>query len=126
MDLDGPNNVIGRSMVLYEREDDFDRTEHPATKEREGRFRRGHGDPIACCVIGWARPVIEEEPQPTETKPEATATKTAEASTARRGDASAARRSEAPAARRGDASGESKQRSSRRNDDYGYQPYYGF
>ena len=29
VNLSGPNSVIGRSMVLYEREDDFDQTEHP-------------------------------------------------------------------------------------------------
>jgi len=53
--LSGPNSVIGRSLVLYEREDDHDQTEHPATHEREGRYREGEGKRIACCVIGLAK-----------------------------------------------------------------------
>jgi Cu-Zn family superoxide dismutase len=53
--LSGPNSVIGRSMVIYEREDDHDQTEHPGTKTREARYREGEGARIACCVIGLAK-----------------------------------------------------------------------
>ena len=63
--LTGPHSIIGRSMVIYEREDDFDQTEHPATKERpfnkdgsEERRREGKGKPIGCCVIGIAKDKI--------------------------------------------------------------------
>ncbi len=37
--LSGPQSVIGRSMVIYERKDDHDMTEHPATYERDARIR---------------------------------------------------------------------------------------
>ena len=50
--LSGPNSVIGRSMAIYEREDDHDQTEHKATEGSEPRYREGEGRPIACCVIG--------------------------------------------------------------------------
>ena len=50
----GPNSILGRSMVIYEREDDFDQTEFPATADRAGRYREGKGKPVACCVVGLA------------------------------------------------------------------------
>lgn len=53
--LSGPNSVIGRSMVIYERKDDHDMTEHPATYERDARIRKGMGERVACCVIGLAK-----------------------------------------------------------------------
>ena len=53
--LSGPNSVIGRSMVLYEREDDFDKTEFPATESRPAIVREGKGRRVACCVIGLAK-----------------------------------------------------------------------
>ena len=56
----GVNSIIGRSFVAYEREDDFDQTEKPATADREGRFREGKGAPIGCCVIGLAAKVEEK------------------------------------------------------------------
>lgn len=55
VNLSGPNSVIGRSMVIYEREDDFDQTEHEPTYDREARYREGEGQRIACCVIGLAK-----------------------------------------------------------------------
>ena len=58
--LSGPNSIVGRSLVLYEREDDFDQTEHPETHDREGRFREGKGQRIACCVVGLAKGEIEK------------------------------------------------------------------
>jgi len=58
--LSGPNSIIGRSLVLYEREDDFDQTEHPETHDREGRFREGKGQRIACCVVGLAKGEVEK------------------------------------------------------------------
>ena len=39
---------------MYEREDDFDQTEHAATHKNEERRREGKGRPIGCCVIGLA------------------------------------------------------------------------
>ena len=63
--LSGPNSVLGRSLVLYEREDDHDQTEHPATYEREGRYREGEGKRIACCVIGLAKGE-KEMPKPVQ------------------------------------------------------------
>ena len=57
IELSGPNSIIGRSMVVYEREDDFDRTEHPPIPGREARYREGQGERIACCVIGLAKGV---------------------------------------------------------------------
>ncbi len=53
--LSGPNSVIGRSMVIYERMDDHHITERPATYERELRVRKGMGERVACCVIGLAK-----------------------------------------------------------------------
>ena len=66
VNLSGPNSVIGRSMVLYEREDDHDQTEHPMTKDREGRFREGEGARIACCVIGLAKGEKPAQPHPSK------------------------------------------------------------
>ena len=60
--LSGPNSVIGRSMVLYEREDDFDKTEFPATESRPAIVREGKGRRVACCVIGLAKG--ESKPTP--------------------------------------------------------------
>ena len=56
----GVNSIIGRSLVAYEREDDFDQTEFPETADREGRFREGKGNTIACCVIGLAAKAEEK------------------------------------------------------------------
>lgn len=46
---------MGRALVLYERKDDHDITEHPQIEGREGRMRMGAGERIACCVIGLAK-----------------------------------------------------------------------
>ena len=61
----GPNSIMGRAMVLYEREDDHDEFEHPEHRDHEGkirdaRFREGVGHPIACCVIGRTKKPVEE------------------------------------------------------------------
>ena len=42
-------------MVLYEREDDHDETEHAPSNDREGRKREGKGARIGCCVIGLVK-----------------------------------------------------------------------
>ena len=55
VDLSGPLSVLGRSIVLYEREDDHDETEHAPRNDREGRKREGEGARIGCCVIGLAK-----------------------------------------------------------------------
>lgn len=67
--LSGPNSVLGRSMVLYERKDDFFMNENPPTFEKEERKREGQGPPIACCVIGLAQGEGKKEPVPAP-KPE--------------------------------------------------------
>lgn len=59
--LSGPNSIVGRSLVVYEREDDHDQTEHEMTHDREGRYREGEGRRIGCCVIGLAK---AEKPKP--------------------------------------------------------------
>jgi len=74
VDLSGPISVMGRSMVLYEREDDNDQTEHPPAENREARFKEGMGRRIACCVIGlvkgetpepkYVAPVVDYKPEP--------------------------------------------------------------
>lgn len=51
----GVNSILGRSLVIYEREDDFDQTEHEATADKEERKREGKGEAVACCVIGLAK-----------------------------------------------------------------------
>ena len=55
VDLSGPLSVLGRSMVIYEQEDDHDETEHAPTNDREGRKREGKGATIGCCVIGLVK-----------------------------------------------------------------------
>ena len=64
--LSGPNSVLGRAMVLYEREDDHDQVEHPATTKKDLRAREGMGERIACCVIGLAKgdPKVKAKPTP--------------------------------------------------------------
>ena len=64
--LSGPNSVLGRAMVLYEREDDHDQVEHPATTKKDLRVREGMGERIACCVIGLAKgdPKVKAKPVP--------------------------------------------------------------
>jgi Cu-Zn family superoxide dismutase len=59
--LSGPNSIIGRSLVVYEREDDHDQTEHEQTHDREGRYRENEGRRIGCCVVGLAK---AEKPKP--------------------------------------------------------------
>jgi len=57
-------------MVLYEREDDHDQVEHPATTKKELRVREGMGQRIACCVIGLAKgekPKVKPIPKPKTT-----------------------------------------------------------
>ena len=66
----GPNNILGRSIVLYEREDDHDQREHPAKigddgRPVEARTRTDVGMPIACCVIGR----MDKQPEPKEKTP---------------------------------------------------------
>ena len=57
-------------MVIYEREDDFDQTEFPATNDRAGRYREGKGDMIACCTIGLAHKAEKKiNPAPIVPKP---------------------------------------------------------
>jgi len=58
--LSGPNSVIGRSMVVYERLDDFGVTEHAQTQDREGVEIVGKGRRIACCTIGLAEAAKKE------------------------------------------------------------------
>ena len=62
--LSGPNSVLGRAMVLYEREDDHDQVEHPATTKKDLRVREGMGERIACCVIGLAKGEGKDKPKP--------------------------------------------------------------
>lgn len=61
VELSGPNSVIGRSMVLYERQDDWNLIERREVPGREGRYRRGMGKPIACCVVGLAEGTTPEK-----------------------------------------------------------------
>ena len=62
--LSGPNSVMGRAMVLYEREDDHDQVEHPATETKDLRVREGMGKRIACCVIGLAKGETKKKQNP--------------------------------------------------------------
>ena len=55
IDLSGPTSILGRSMAIYEREDDHDETEHAPRVDREGRKREGKGSVIACCVVGLVK-----------------------------------------------------------------------
>ena len=55
VDLSGPLSIVGRSIAIYEREDDHDETEHAPRVDREGRKREGEGNVIACCVVGLAK-----------------------------------------------------------------------
>ena len=64
VELSGPNSVLGRAMVLYEREDDHDQVEHPATTKKDVRLREGMGERIACCVIGLAKGEGKDKPKP--------------------------------------------------------------
>ena len=67
VDLSGPDSIVGRAIVLYEREDDFDHIERPATPWRDEIVRKGMGERIACCVVGLVEPEEEEpEPEPKE------------------------------------------------------------
>ena len=71
IDLSGPDSIVGRAIVLYEREDDFDHIERPATPWRDEIVRKGMGERIACCVVGLVEPEQEEEPEkvPLKSKP---------------------------------------------------------
>jgi len=42
-------------MAIYEREDDHDQTEKPATEDRTLRAKEGKGEKIGCCVIGLVK-----------------------------------------------------------------------
>ena len=68
--MSGPNSILGRSIVLYEREDDHNQDEHPPAEEREARFREGSGRRIACCVVALAKGETPE-PKAVEAKYEA-------------------------------------------------------
>ena len=50
--LSGPNSVVGRAMVFYAGEDDFDVVEHEATATRPAIEKEGMGERLGCCVIG--------------------------------------------------------------------------
>lgn len=66
-ELSGPNSIIGRSLVIYEREDDHHKHEAPAAEGRELRANKGMGRRIGCCVIGLDKKEEEEvmaEPEP--------------------------------------------------------------
>lgn len=67
VDLAGPVSVVGRSIVIYEREDDHHKGEHAATEGSEERVRVGMGKRIGCCVIGLERGEGPPKPEP---KPE--------------------------------------------------------
>jgi hypothetical protein len=48
-------------MAIYEREDDFDQTEHQNTPDGLGRYKEGKGRKIACCIIGLSEKAKKEE-----------------------------------------------------------------
>ncbi len=62
--LSGPDSIVGRSIVLYERKDDHDVIERPATQYRDAIVRKGMGRKIACCVVGLAEGDKKPEPKP--------------------------------------------------------------
>ena len=71
--LSGPDSIVGRAIVLYEREDDHDKIERPATKHREAIVKKGMGRRIACCVVGLAKGEDKPKPAPKAPKFKATA-----------------------------------------------------
>ena len=53
--MSGANSIIGRAIVLYEGEDDFDKIERYGSKYRGPIYREGMGHPIGVCVVGLAK-----------------------------------------------------------------------
>ena len=64
--LAGPDSIVGRALVLYERKDDHDVIERRATKYRDAIVRKGMGMPIACCVVALDEDQPKSEPAPEE------------------------------------------------------------
>jgi len=57
--LAGPDSIVGRSLVIYERKDDWDVVERRATPYRDAIRRKGMGNRIGCCVVA----LVEDQPK---------------------------------------------------------------